>query len=296
MYDVIVIGGGPGRAPGSPHSRPPAPQPSCCSTRGDYRNDRQRARCTTSSPTTGRRPRSSGSAARKDLAGYATVEVVDDEVAKMSPRRRPASRSRRSGGAVAPDARAVILATGYATPCPTIPGIARPVGHASSRTALLPRARAQPDGVVAVQGGPHATRLAAMLAPIAGGSWSWSTVRFTVPSSTRESAPRSGGRLVALRVEVRRRRRRWRPEPIYVDGFFVAGETRARRRRSPTSSGSRLLPSGCIEIDAFGRTSRPRVYAAGDLAHQAVVPDAARVGAARSRRRARWPRSRRSRT
>ena len=33
-----------------------------------------------------------------------------------------------------------------------------------------------------------------------------------------------------------------------------------------------LLPSGCIEVDAFGRTSRPGVFAAGDLAHTAALP------------------------
>lgn len=33
-----------------------------------------------------------------------------------------------------------------------------------------------------------------------------------------------------------------------------------------------LLPSGCIEVDEFGRTSVPGIYAAGDLAHRASLP------------------------
>ena len=33
-----------------------------------------------------------------------------------------------------------------------------------------------------------------------------------------------------------------------------------------------MLPSGCIEVDEFGRTSLPKVYAAGDLAHLAGLP------------------------
>jgi thioredoxin reductase len=33
-----------------------------------------------------------------------------------------------------------------------------------------------------------------------------------------------------------------------------------------------MLPSGCVRIDEFGRTSRPGVYAAGDLAHLPSLP------------------------
>ena len=36
--------------------------------------------------------------------------------------------------------------------------------------------------------------------------------------------------------------------------------------------GLTLLPSGCVEVDAFGHTSRPGVHAAGDLAHTAALP------------------------
>jgi len=31
-------------------------------------------------------------------------------------------------------------------------------------------------------------------------------------------------------------------------------------------------PSGCVEIDAMGRTSLPGVHAAGDMAHVAALP------------------------
>jgi thioredoxin reductase len=33
-----------------------------------------------------------------------------------------------------------------------------------------------------------------------------------------------------------------------------------------------MLPSGCVRVDELGRTSRPGVYAAGDLAHLAAMP------------------------
>jgi thioredoxin reductase len=36
--------------------------------------------------------------------------------------------------------------------------------------------------------------------------------------------------------------------------------------------GLALLPSGCVEVDAMGRTSLPGVHAAGDMAHVASLP------------------------
>lgn len=57
-----------------------------------------------------------------------------------------------------------------------------------------------------------------------------------------------------------------------VAGLFVAAG--ALRQRAPFADrlGLRMLPSGAIEIDDFGRTSAPGVWAAGDLAHRASLP------------------------
>ncbi len=46
------------------------------------------------------------------------------------------------------------------------------------------------------------------------------------------------------------------------------------RQRSPLVAqlDLQMLESGCIEIDEFGRTSLPGVFAAGDLAHRATLP------------------------
>lgn len=33
-----------------------------------------------------------------------------------------------------------------------------------------------------------------------------------------------------------------------------------------------MLPDGAVEVDEFGRTSVPGVFAVGDMAHQASVP------------------------
>ncbi|OJU40987.1 MAG: thioredoxin reductase [Microbacterium sp. 69-10] len=63
-------------------------------------------------------------------------------------------------------------------------------------------------------------------------------------------------------------------EAVDVAGLFVA--TGPARQRAPFAAqlGLTMLPSGAIEIDDFGRTSRPGVWAAGDIAHRASLPGA----------------------
>jgi thioredoxin reductase len=56
-----------------------------------------------------------------------------------------------------------------------------------------------------------------------------------------------------------------------VAGLFVR-TTFAQRAPFAAQLGLRLNPSGCVEVDAFGRTSRPSVHAAGDMAHLAALP------------------------
>ncbi|GAA5153105.1 NAD(P)/FAD-dependent oxidoreductase [Microbacterium pseudoresistens] len=60
--------------------------------------------------------------------------------------------------------------------------------------------------------------------------------------------------------------------PIEVDGLFVAEGTTRQRAPFADRLGLRMLPSGAIEIDEFGRTSLAGVSAAGDLAHRATLP------------------------
>ena len=57
-----------------------------------------------------------------------------------------------------------------------------------------------------------------------------------------------------------------------VAGVFVAAAVPRHRAPFADQLGLHLLPSGSIEIDDFGRTSRPGIFAAGDLAHRASLP------------------------
>lgn len=56
-----------------------------------------------------------------------------------------------------------------------------------------------------------------------------------------------------------------------VGGMFVT-TTLSQSAPFAEQLGLAMLDSGCVEVDAFGRTSLPGVYAAGDLAHTAAVP------------------------
>ncbi|WP_334148785.1 NAD(P)/FAD-dependent oxidoreductase [Microbacterium sp.] len=55
-------------------------------------------------------------------------------------------------------------------------------------------------------------------------------------------------------------------------GIFVAAGSMRQRAPFAQQLGLGMLESGAIEIDDFGRTTEPGVYAAGDLAHRAAMP------------------------
>ena len=48
--------------------------------------------------------------------------------------------------------------------------------------------------------------------------------------------------------------------------------TLAQRAPFADQLGLALNPSGCVEVDAMGRTSLPGVHEAGDMAHLASLP------------------------
>lgn len=57
-----------------------------------------------------------------------------------------------------------------------------------------------------------------------------------------------------------------------VAGIFIASGTMRQRAPFAAQLDLRMRESGAIEIDDFGRTSAPGVFAAGDLAHRAALP------------------------
>ncbi len=212
-------------------------------------------------------------AARADLERYDTVELREAVVTRVRPH--------GSGWLVTLDGaevgtRKIVLATGLRDTLPDTPGLAELWGDAVAHCPFCHGYELSGEHVGILGTGPHSPRLAVMMARIAG--------RVTVYAD--------GGELEdAVRVPLREAGVTVRTAPVTavrrsatgasvhlasgdtedVAGLFVAPEL-SQAAPFVDGLGLEMLPSGCVRIDEFGRTSRPGIYAAGDLAHLASLP------------------------
>jgi thioredoxin reductase len=270
MYDVIVIGGGPaglqaGLTLGRMH------RSTLVLDSGSYRNAaaEQMHNFLTHDGTP---PPELRAAARQELKEYPTVEVRELEATAIAPVDGGFEVSTSQGGHLA---RRIILATGVRDDLPDVPGLAELWGTVAVHSPFS-HGHELAGRTVVVQGGPHAPNIALMMARIAasvvlvddghqptdaevealaeaGVDWRTATVTRLRTSGARAVVAVDNG-----------------PD-IVVDGFFVRS---AFEQSAPFAEtlGLELLPSGCVAVDAFGHTSLPGVYAAGDLAHQPELP------------------------
>lgn len=217
---------------------------------GQYRNDPAAAMHNFLSHD-GTPPAELRASARAELAAYPTVEVR--EVA--------ATRTIGSAGAFTvaladgsvEEAAALLLATGVRDRLPAIPGVEELFGTAVAHCPLC-HGHEFADGTVVIQDGPHAAVLAGMMGPVAG--------RVVVPDQEVAALHAEGDGVVVVLAD---------GSQIDAAGFFVST---AFDQSAPFAGqlGLTLLDSGCIQVDAFGRTSLDGVYAAGDLAHTPELP------------------------
>jgi thioredoxin reductase len=271
MYDVIVIGGGPAGLQaaltlGRVHR-------SCLVLdSGRYRND-PAAEMHNFLTRDGTPPDEFRAAARGELVAYDTVAVRRATVTAVEAD-DDGVRVRTDDGAVH-EARRLLLATGMADVLPEVRGVAELWGSVVAHCPFC-HGHEFSGGTVAIQAGPHAPRLTGMLAPVAE--------RVVVVSHLHDLTPEETNQITLLGGEVRQGRMLGvRPNgdgavielddgsELRVDGMFVAG-TLAQAAPFAEQLGLALLASGGVEVDDFGRTSHPRVYAAGDLAHRASLP------------------------
>ncbi len=211
--------------------------------------------------------------ARQELAAYETVDVRDVVATSVEPGGDGFLVSTNDGTL---SARALVLATGVRDTLPGTPGLAELWGREAAHCPFCHGHEVAGRDVGILGTGPHTSSLGALLSRIAS-----SVVVF---ADGAELADEDAARLASLGIDVR-------PEPVSglrrtadglvvildgggelpLGGIFVAP---AMSQSAPFAEqlGLAMLPSGCIEIDALGRTSLPGVYAAGDLAHQAVLP------------------------
>lgn len=270
MYDAIVIGGGPaglqaGLTLGRMHRRV------LLLDSGSYRNAAA-SHLHNFLTHDGTPPPQLRAAARQELKGYPTVEVRDVTVAAVGPVDDGFEVVSEEG---THGARRLILATGVRDVLPDVPGLVELWGSVVAHCPFC-HGHELAGRAVVVQGGPHAPGIALMMARIAASVVLVDDGHQPTDAEVRALAEAGVDRRAATVTQVRASGARAvvvvddGPD-IVVDGFFVRS---GFERSTPFAEALRLelLPSGCVAVDAFGRTSLPGVYAAGDLAHQRELP------------------------
>jgi len=277
QYDVVVIGGGPAGLQAT-LTLARVHRKVLMVDSGAYRND-PAAHMHNVVTHDGTPPSEFRAAARKDLAAYDTVTVRDDAVTLVA---AAGDGFRVELGSEVVLARGLVLATGLTDTLPDKPGLAELFG---SVVAHCPFCHGHEFagghvGILGVAGGGH---LPGLVGPIA----SRVTV-FTDGAPLDVELPDG----VAVRTEpvtgvcpsaVGARVSFGSGPSEEVAGLFVS-TTLAQRAPFAEQLGLELNPSGCVRVDAFGRTSMPGVHAAGDMAHlpDLPMPMASVLGAAAS--------------
>ena len=270
MNDVIVIGGGPAGLQatltlGRMH------RSALLVDSGRYRNESVHAMHNFVT-NDGRSPADFRKLAREELAAYESVEILDIELVSAAGIADAYEVRAADGSTYA--ARKLVLATGLRDTLPDIAGLAELWGTVVAQCPFC-HGHELSGRTVAVQGGPHAPRLVAMLSRIAS--------KVVVVTHEHELTEAERDLLTSLGANVRDGRvTSVRPdgegalvevggETVRVDGFFVAA-TYSQAAPFAGQLGLDLLADGCIAVDGFARTSLPGVLAAGDLAHEASHP------------------------
>jgi thioredoxin reductase len=276
-YDVIVVGGGPAGLQaaltlGRMH------RSVLLLDSGSYRND----------PTghlhnfvtrDGTPPAEFRALAHRDLDEYATVERRSATAISVE----PAGDNLLGDGFTVTLGdgsqalgRRVVLATGVRDTLPEVPGLDGLFGSVAAHCPFC-HGHEFAGGHVAVLGdGPHVSRVALMVAPIAE--------RVSVFSNGGAVDPVTSDQLERAGIVVRTDRVagltptgdgatvEFATGPSEeVAGIFIST---VLTQSAPFAEqlGLAMLPSGGVEVDVMGRTSVPGVYAAGDLAHVAALP------------------------
>lgn len=212
--------------------------------------------------------------ARTDLAAYATVSLLDGRV--QSVEGEAGAWTVLTDGQYAVHAAAIVLATGLRDTLPATPGLESLWGEVVAHCPYCHghEFAGRPVGLLGV--GPSTLHLVDLMTPIA--SSLVALADGVAPDSEVLEGLRTRG------VEVRH-------EPVMgvcpsslgaeislahggsveVGGLFVT-TTLSQSAPFAEQLGLTVLPSGCVEIDEFGRTSRTGIYAAGDLAHRPALP------------------------
>ncbi len=200
----------------------------------------------------GRAPDELRQLAHEDLARYSTVDLREATVESVD-ETEDGFVARTSDGTV--EARTLILATGMTDELPDVPGLAEAWGREVANCPFCHGHEFADRPIGLVGEGPSIAELEAMLAPIGS-----EVITFGHHDLVKVERIEDG-------LLVRRRA----GAAVELAGLFLHPST-AQAAPFAEQLGLDMLPSGCVRVDALGRTSRPRVFAAGDLAHVEELP------------------------
>ncbi|MFJ4173293.1 NAD(P)/FAD-dependent oxidoreductase [Microbacterium sp. NPDC089696] len=272
MYDAIVIGGGPAGLQaaltlGRMH------RTTLLLDSGQYRNGTVQHMHNVIT-NDGTPPADFRARARAELAAYADVEIRD--VAAQAVAGIEGDFVVSLPGGASASARTVILATGVADDLPPVDGLSELWGVGAFSCPFCDGHEHAGKPIAVLGAAARAEHLIAMLGRFVG---EISAVPVGEPYTEEEIASLEARGARASRAVVDAVARagdgvvvRTADAEHAVAGIFVASGTMRQRASFIPQLGLGMLDSGAIEIDDFGRTSVPGIYAAGDLAHRASLP------------------------
>ncbi|MFJ4224194.1 NAD(P)/FAD-dependent oxidoreductase [Microbacterium sp. NPDC089695] len=272
MYDAIVIGGGPAGLQaaltlGRMH------RSTLLLDSGHYRNGTVQHMHNVIA-NDGTPPAEFRAAARAQLAEYADVEIRDVEARSVGGVEGDVVVALPGGESAS--ARAVILATGMADDLPPIDGLSELWGVKAFACPFCDGHEHAGRPIAILGGAARAEHLISLLGRIVG---EITVVPVDEPLTDEEiaSLEARGARVSSAVVDSVARVGddvvvRTADAEHTVAGIFVASGSMRQQAPFAHQLGLGMLDSGAIEIDEFGRTSVPGVFAAGDLAHRASLP------------------------
>ncbi|WP_193661772.1 NAD(P)/FAD-dependent oxidoreductase [Nocardioides kribbensis] len=283
QVDVVVLGGGPAGLQaaltlGRSHRRVVVVDG------GRYRND-PAGHLHNFLTRDGTPPAELRAIARVELAAYATVEVREARASAVEAAGDDLAdgfvvtleaAGERAGAGQRVRARRVLLATGLRDVLPAVAGLEELWGDRAAHCPYCHGHELSGQAVALLGSHDHLPRIAVLLERTA----SRLVVLTDGASLPEETAAALAGLGVAVRSEpvtaLHRSGDGVRAELASgpdeeVGGIFVAP---VLEQAAPFAGqlGLEVLASGGVRVDAMGRTSRPGVFAAGDLAHVAELP------------------------
>lgn len=272
MYDVIVIGAGPAGLQaaltlGRMH------RPTLLLDSGEYRNGTV-LHMHNVVANDGTPPTEFRATARAQLAEYPDVELRD--VGAQTVTGSDGGFVVRLADGETVETRHVILATGVADDLPDIPGLQDLWGTKAFSCPFCDGHEHAGRSIGILGPAPRAEHLIGLLGRIVGDITVFPVEQPFSADGTRTleglGVRVSAEPVAAVAPEAADVRITTASTAHTVAGVFVASGSLRHRAPFADQLCLELLPSGSIEIDDFGRTSQPGVFAAGDLAHRASLP------------------------